>query len=207
MLNIENKTLKYTINCIHNCDFVFLVRPYDPGNGNVRVVMTEISEREEQLLDSGKSLLLNRGRLSFNVDPDFCYAYGNLNIRPGSDELIQMNDADWFTRFYIRQFLPSEYDFDNHIIHSDLPCGRWYDTDSLKSFLPYLYNCINHPERVVIFKEYLNTIEMLKAKERVERDARYYNKHKDKISKRVKEKRQAKRLSKLSMLTFNIKHQ
>lgn len=205
MLNIENTQLPYTIDCIRDCDFVFLVRPCDPGNGNIRVVMTEISYEEEQLLDSGKSLLLTRGGLSFSIDPYFCFAYGALNINPNSDELSQMDKADWFERYSIRQFVPSEYDFENHCIHSDRRLGRWYDTRSIKTYLPYLYNCINHPERVVIFKEYLNTLDIIKAKKRLEIDTRYYNKHKDKISKRVQEKRKIKRQSRIKLLTFNIK--
>lgn len=205
MLDTDINQLTYTIDCIRDCDFVFLVRPCDPGNGNIRVVMTEISYDEELILDSGKSLLLNRGRLSFNVDPEFCYAYGKLDIKPNSDEVIQMDKADWFERYSIRQFIPSEYDFENHCVHSDRRLGRWYDTRNLRTYLPYLYNCINHPERVVIFKEYLSTFDMIKAKERVAWDKKYYDKHKEKISKRVQERRKAKKQSRIKMLTFNLK--
>lgn len=205
MLNTEDNSHKYTINCIKDCDFVFLARPCDPGNGNTRVVMVEISQEEEQLLDSGKSLLLTRGRLSFNVHPELCLAYGKLNLNPNSDELTAMDKANWFSRLYVRQFLPSEYDFEHHCMYSDRRLGRWYDTDSIKSYLPYLYNCINHPERVVIFKEYLTAELLFRIESKRRTDLKYYKAHKDEIKKRVNDRRASKKASKLSMLKFNVK--
>lgn len=203
MLNNDDN-FKFTNNCINNLPFVFLARPKDPGNGNIRVVMLEISEAEEKQLDSSKSLLLKRGGLSFHIEPDFCLAYGELDLSPNSNDVIAMNDSNWDSRLYIRHFIPSNYDYNTHSFMSDLKRGRWYDTDRPIIYVPYLYACINKPKRVCIFKEYIDIIALNKAKQKAEKQKQWNTNNKERITKQRRKRIEAKRNAKLSMLNFNI---
>lgn len=205
MSNIENKILKYNNKCINNCPFVFIARPNDPGNGNIRVVMLEITEEQERLLDSNKSLLLNRGGLSFSINPSFCFAYGEFDFSPNSKDINNFDNQNWFNRLYIKHFIPSEYDYDTHTVSSDLRHGRYFDTANLKTYLPYLYACINKPKRVVIFKEYMDIFALRRAEQRAKKQKEYNQNHKDSIDKKRKERIANKKKSKINMLTFNFK--
>lgn len=205
MLDNENKNYRYTTRCLSDCPFVFLARPIDPGNGNIRIVMLEISKEQEKALDSGKSLSLERGGLSFSIDPNFCLAYGELDIAPNSEFVYNMSIGGWDKRLYIKIPVPSEYDYDTHTIKSDLPRGRWYDTANPCTYLPYLYACINKPERVCIFKEYTDTIAMIRARRKAEKQKEWSNNHKDVITKQRHKRSANKRKAKLSLLSFNLK--
>lgn len=205
MLYEENKTLKFTNNCIKDCHFVFIVRPCDQGNGNIRVVMIEISEEEENQLNSDKSLSLNRGGLSFNIHPDCCLAYGEFNLSPNSEDVDKFSRAGWLTRYTVRQFIPSEYDYENHCVVSDIRRGRWFDTDNIKTYLPYLYACINKPKRICIFKEYIDIVAIRKANQKIEREKMYYHRNKEYLKQKRQKRVEAKRKLKLSNLKINVK--
>lgn len=204
MSDIMNKMM-YNTPCIKDCSFSFIVRPCDPGNGNIRVVMLEISEEEEHLLDSGKSLSLTRGRLSFVVNPALCLAYGDFDLSPNSEDLNKFYDAHWFDRFYIKHFIPSEYDYNTHTLTSDLRRGRWFDTRNIKVYLPYLHACMNKPKRIVIFKEYNDLLALRRAEKHNEQVKQWNKDNKEYLKKKAREKSKAKRELKLSKLTFNYK--
>ena len=206
MLDNENKSLKFITNCIKDCPFVFIVRPCDPGNGNIRIVMISITEEQEKQLDSGKSLSLTRGGLSFSIDPDFCLAYGEFDLSPNSKDINEFARANWFAKFTVNQFMPSEYDYEHHCVISDIRRGRWYDTDNLKTYLPYLYACINKPKRICIFREYVDRIALLRAKQKADKQREWNKNNKERIKRKKMQRTIAKRNAKLSMLTFNYKN-
>ncbi len=205
MLDKENNVLKYTTNCLHDCPFAFLARPNDPGNGNIRIVMLEITEEQELQLDSGKSLLLQRGGLSFHIEPDFCLGYGELDLSPNSDDCIKIDNGDWDKRLYIRQFMTSKYDYATHSVTSDIKEGRWYDTSRALTYIPYLYASINKPKRVCIFKEYIDIVALNRAKQKAAKQKEWTKNNKEYLAKKRQKRVAAKRDAKLSLLTFNIK--
>lgn len=204
MLDNENYIQKYTSDCIKNLPFAFIVRPCDPGNGNIRVVMLEISENEEKELDAGKSLSLERGGLYFTVDPYLCFAYGEFDLSPNSNDVDKIDKANWFGRFTVRQFIPSEYDYETHTVTSDIKGGRWYDTDYVKTYIPYLYACLGKPKRICIFKEYRDIIAINRAKRKAETQREYSKNNKEYLRKKRQNRVAAKRNAKLNMLIFNV---
>lgn len=204
MLNKENQDLKFTSNCIKDCPFVFIVRSCDPDNGNIRVVMLEIDEAQEKELDAGKSLSIEKGGLSFVINPENCLAYGEFDLSPNSKDIEDFDNADWFSRLYVRQYVPSVYDYETHTVTSDLRRGRWFDTSNLKTYLPYLYACINKPKRICIFKEYIDVVALRKAKRMSEYGKEYAKKNREVIAKKKQQKRIAKRLEKLNKLVFKV---
>lgn len=203
MLDLENKLKTYTNKCITDCPFVFIIRPTDPGNGSLRVVMMEITEEQEKQLDAGKSLSLNRGGLSFNINPDFCLAYGDFDLSPNSKDLDTFYNADWFSRYNCKHYVPSNYNYETHTVTSDSRLGKWYDTTNIKVYLPYLYACINKPKRIVIFKEFMDIIALRKAEQKRKKQYEWNNKNKELIKNSILKRRANKRSAKLSKLIFN----
>lgn len=202
MWNTKKKRM-FTSDCIHNLDFVFIARSVDPGNGNVDVVMTSITEEEETLLDKGKTIVIKRGNVEFTINSNLCFAYGELDLSPNSDTIKLFAEIDWFRNLYIKHFLFSEYDYKHHTITSDVKGGRWYDTSNISKYLPYLYACLNKPKRIVIFRQtfYMKSIYKNKQKE-------YYQKNKAKRDEVSAKSRinisKNKRKAKLSTLKFDI---
>jgi hypothetical protein len=169
-------------------------------NNNVQVVMTEISEEEEKELDRGKGIHLNRDNKYFNVEPDCCYLYGEFDFSPNSNDINKMYNANWFVNMNINKFMLSEYDYETHTVTSDKKGCRWYETNDLRIYLPYLYGCIGKPKRVIIFKEYIQNIAQKKAKERAKKHAKEKKEHSD-----YKVKLDIKRQNKVSNMKFTIK--
>lgn len=205
MSNKRNHNLRYTINCRRDLPYVFIVRPNDTLDKNIRVMMMAITEEDEKELDCGRSLSLVRGKLQFIIHPDLCYAYGPLNLAPGSKDLDYIEEAKWFNSFEIRQFLFSDYDYETHTLDSDIPSGRWYSSSNVKSYLPYLYACLNKPERIVIFKEYLNILDLRNTKNKAKNNTRYNAEARKRQKERSKQKADIKRQNRVKNLQFTLK--
>ncbi len=203
MWNTKKKRM-FTSNCINNLDFIFIVRSIDPGNGNIDVIMTSITEEEETLLDKNKTIVVKRGKLEFTIDPSLCFAYGELDLSPNSDTIKLFAELDWFHKLNIKQFLFSEYDYEHHTVTSDVKGGRWYDTSNISKYLPYLYACLNKPKRIVIFRQTFD-IKTIGIKNK---QKEYYQKHKDKMDKISAKSRMKisknRHKARLSTLKFNI---
>lgn len=183
----------HTIRCIKDLPFVFIARPVDSCNGNTRVVMMEITEEQEHELDKNKSLSIDIDGLSFCIEPNMCYCYGKFDLSPNSEDLIKFDSYNWFSLLNIVHYVPTYYDYENHCSIAEGKGGGWYDTTNLKTYLPYLYACINKPERIVIFKEYTNPIYK-----------QYHHNKREKATEKIA-KSKSKKLNKLSKLVFRLK--
>ena len=158
---LKENCLKYTTNCSSNHPYAFIVRPLDTNNKDLRIMLMEITEEQENELDNNKSISIEKGSYKFNIEPDMCYAYGKLDLSPNSKDIENIYKANWFSNFDINIFIPSEYNYEDNSVTSDIKGGRVYGTSNVKKYLPFLYASINKPERVVIFKEYLNIVQEL----------------------------------------------
>ena len=204
MLSTKEEAIKYVTNCITGLPVVFIVRPSE--NAGVQVAMLGITEEQEKQLDNGETLVIETDRGTFNVNPDLCYAYGEFDLSPNSDDIIKMYEAKWFSSFEVRHSVISNYNYENHCGTSDIRVGRWYNTSNLKDYLPYLHACIGKPKRVAIFKEYLNSIVNLKAKrEAKKRNNKNYRQNVANNTVKHRDKTIAKRKAKVSSLKFTIK--
>ena len=66
-------------------DYYVLISRTDTSHRE-QVIMTYITEEEEQKLDEGKELTLKRGNASFRVHGNNIYCYGEVNFYEGSDD-------------------------------------------------------------------------------------------------------------------------
>ena len=203
---LKENCLKYTTNCSSNHPYAFIVRPLDTNNKDLRIMLMEITEEQENELDNNKSISIEKGSYKFNIEPDMCYAYGKLDLSPNSKDIENIYKANWFSNFDINIFIPSEYNYEDNSVTSDIKGGRVYGTSNVKKYLPFLYASINQPDRVVLFKEYLNIEDVRKNKIKAKKD-NYYKKPKSNYNKeKNKEKIESKRRAKISNLKFTIKY-
>lgn len=202
MSNTE-KIHKYTTNCINCLPVVFIARPNE--NNCVQIVMIGISEEQEKKLINNENVVIETDRGIFNISPDLCYTYGELDLSPNSPDIIKLYEGNPFNNLNIRISVPAEYEYENHCIVSSIRGGSWYNTSNIKDYLPYLHGCIGKPKRIVIFKECLNALIAKKLeRERRNRNNKIYREHKADYN-YYKEKTIAKRKAKVSSLKFKIK--
>ena len=129
------------------------------------------------------------------VEYTYTYINAKSEVKPINDMFIDGNSLINF-----------EYNYEDNSVTSDIKGGRVYGTSNVKKYLPFLYASINKPERVVIFKEYLNIEDVRKNKIKAKKD-NYYKKPKSNYNKeKNKEKIESKRRAKISNLKFTIKY-
>lgn len=191
MLNTELKTKMFTTPCIKNCSYLYIVRPFEYSNGALRCVITSLTDEEEKQLDNGETITIKRPSgcadehdVYFVINPKDCYGYGDLKFDGSNNDLKDIEILDWFRKYYVKIFVPSEYDYNTHTVTSDLRTGRWFDTSNPKTFLPYMYACLDKPDKVVIFREYLDPI-YIRERERKERERRERKKRERKKKKKL----------------------
>lgn len=118
-----------------------------------RILMIPINEEEELLLDKGKTLNIDRGKLRLSIAPKDVQFYGEIDFTEGSDDLEEIDTAKWFVNPSIPNVcIPSDYDYKTHTCNSPLKAYRWYDTCSPAKIVKYKHACLGKPERVLIFK-------------------------------------------------------
>lgn len=158
----DKDTQLYTNDCISDNECAFIARPQE--NHNVRIVMVGISEEEELQLRQLKSIKVVRNKIEFNIEPTQCFHIGEYDFTPNNPQLKETEDL--FTAYTIRHFIPTNWDYNTNTYVSTYKLGKWYDTSNPVNFLPYLYASIGKPERVAIFKEFLDPAMIKKIKEK-----------------------------------------
>lgn len=136
-------------------DYHILVSRTDV-NHKEQVIMTYITEEEEQKLDESKELVIERGNMIFKVHHNNIYCYGEVNFKEGSDNCKQIATFNFLDYLGWKGImLPSDYHYDTHECHSPLTSYRWYETWQPDVLARYAHGCLNKPERIVLFRRLL----------------------------------------------------
>ena len=201
MLNTE----RITSNCINSLPLAWIACPQE--NHGAGIIIAPITEEQEKELDSNNMIVLrDQYSRTFIATPKNSYAYGKLNLSPKSEDINKILKAQLFRGFYINIVCFTDYDYDSHTVTSDVPGGRWYETDNVENYLPFLHGKIGNPERVVIFK--IN-FDILSSKRNKNNNRTAKHKHnvssKDYYKSYSKQKTELKRKAKVSNLRFTIK--
>lgn len=149
-----NTNKKYVKHYPKDFPCMFISRPHDGNNGISKIIFTYLTDSEEEKLQADEDIVITRGNFTFNVRHSLIYAYGELDLTPKSALLKQMYDAPWLNKVYVKQFIPSDYDFETHTSIGNSKLGGWYDTANPAVFMPFFWNCIGKPKKVIIFKDY-----------------------------------------------------
>ena len=203
MLNEGNKIVSKCIDCL---PLVYIACPQE--NGGARVIMAPITaEQEEQLNNEDYIIIKDQFGQSFVVTDNKCYAYGELDLSPKSDNIRKIAKSNWFKNLYVNIIMLSEYDYETNTVTSDVEGGRWYETDNVETYLPFLHAKIGKPERVVIFRDDLDTLGF-KKKHKTNANKvsnKYKSASKEYVRQYNRNKTIAKRKAKVSTLQFKIK--
>ena len=121
-----------------------------------QVIMTYITEEEEQKLDSNEELILERGEVSFNIQCNNVYCYGEVDFNKGSDDCKKIATFNFLNYLGWKGIvIPSDYHYDTHECHSPLKSYRWTETWKPDVLARYAHGCLNKPERIVLFRRLL----------------------------------------------------
>lgn len=204
MLNEENE-YEITSKCIDCLPLVYIACPQD--NYGTAIMMAPITKEQEDSLDNGDIVVVSdQFDRKFIINPKSCYAYGKLNLSPKSDDIRKLAKANLFYNMHINICVLNVYDYDTHTVTSDVEGGRWYETDNIETYLPFLHGKLGKPERVAIFRKDFDTLSN-KRKKNTNKIAnhKHYLYSKDYYKSYSKRKTELKRKAKVSNLQFKIK--
>ena len=86
-----------------------------------QVIITYLNEDEEKKLDDNNQITLKRGKTTFHIHMNNVYCYGEVDIRKGSNDCIQIADFDFLDYLGMKGIvIPSDYDYEHHECHSPL---------------------------------------------------------------------------------------
>lgn len=150
-------------------DYYMLNKRLAPNKTTIATFMTYITEEEEHELDNNKTLNLERGDMSFTIEPINVYCYGVVDFNTDSSDYNIIEDFDFLNYLSSSGIsIPSDYNFKTHQCKSPSNRIRWTETFNSAELAQYAYASIDKPERIVLFKhiflkinyDYTRTIKM-----------------------------------------------
>lgn len=136
-------------------DYYILTSRID-ANRREQVIMTYITEEEEQKLDNNEELTLERGNILFKIHNNNIYCYGEVDFHKGSDDCKQIATFNFLNYLCGKGIvIPSDYHYDTHECHSPIKPYRWTETWKPDVLARYAHGCLNKPQRIVLFRRLL----------------------------------------------------
>jgi len=119
--------------------------------GGVDVVMTYITDKEEDKLDKGLSFTMVRGDKKFKVDTyrTNVICYGKIDFTRNSDDYCQLEELIKFNNIV---HIPIDYDLETHCCYSPIRRYRTCECSNIAEICHYNYGVLGKPEKVIIFK-------------------------------------------------------
>lgn len=117
------------------------------------VVLTHLSEEEENLIDNleNKSINIVRGNKTFNINHNQIYCYGEI-------DLLDKQDRDAVSKFnFLNQLgavgypIYSRYDYKTHTCSSPKKHPLWTETWDPLDLVLYAHGALGKPNRVILF--------------------------------------------------------
>ena len=154
MLNYDTKEKKYIIKLPVREDYYSLVSKKLLDRRTESVVMTYITEEEEEVIDAGKTITIKRSNLSFTIKPSNIYCYGEIDFSNNSEDMDIISTFTWLDHLLIRGVcIPSNYNYDKHECISRNKQPMWYDTTKCEVLAKYVHGCLGKPKRTLIFRQ------------------------------------------------------
>lgn len=114
------------------------------------IVMTNITDEEEDNLDRGKRITIKRGNKKFRlklIDNVICY--GKIDFNKYSDDMKQLEYIIPFTNIV---HIPIDYNLETHSCVSPVKMIRTCECSNISDICRYNYGVLGKPDKVVIFK-------------------------------------------------------
>lgn len=158
MLNLDINQVNHVIPMPIFKDYYVLISRKGM-NYKEQIIMTHITEEEEQKLDNGKEIILKRDNISFHITINNTYCYGEVDFNKGSDDCEQIATFNFLN--YLNEkgiCIPSDYDYEHHVCNSPINKYRWTETWNPDDLARYAHGCLNKPNRIVLFKNRICSI-------------------------------------------------
>lgn len=153
MSSYDLNTKQYIIKLPVREDYYSLIARKTSDKREESVVMTYITEAEEQSIDKGKTIVLKRGNLSFTVNPTDIYCYGEIDFNNNSEDMDVISTFSWLDSLIMRGVcIPSNYNYERHECVSINKRPMWYDTTKCEDYAKYVHGCLGKPKRCLIFR-------------------------------------------------------
>lgn len=118
------------------------------------VIMSYITEKEEELIDNGKTIVIKRGNTKFTINPANIYCYGIIDFHPDSEDIDIISTFNWLDHLIIRGIcIPANYNYDKHQCLSINKKPMWFDTLRCDYLARYAHGFLGKPERTIIFRQ------------------------------------------------------
>lgn len=154
MWNLDTKPTQFIIPMPIFKEYQTIVRKDLGGNTKIRVMMSYLTQEEENLIDANKTIHIKRGELTFDLSPKDIEFYGDVDFSYESDDYYRVDDTTWISSLSdITPIpIPSKYNYKEHTCKSPKPQYLWTETYSPARVAQYRHACLGKPNKVVIFK-------------------------------------------------------
>lgn len=114
-----------------------------------RILMTWIDDKEEALLDKGKAISISRGGITFDLDRDNIFSYGEVDFHDGTEDYDALNELIPFEDVV---HIPLNYDYDTHTCKTTTKMYQTRETNDIGAMAQYAHGRLGKPDKVVIFR-------------------------------------------------------
>lgn len=153
MWNLDTIVTHYMIPMPIFREYQTIVRKNLDGLNKLRIMISYLSQDDENLIDAGKSIKIKRGALTFNLSPKDIEFYGDVDFSNNSEDLEEIDEVNWLNNFAdVTVPIPSNYNYEKHACKSKELRYFWTETVSPAKLVQYAHGCLGKPKKVVIFK-------------------------------------------------------
>lgn len=115
----------------------------------VDIVMTYITEKDENDLDNNHKVFITRGTQKFKLEQSNVICYGQIDFNTNSDDYYQLEEIIPFNKVV---YIPIDYDLSTHCCISPIKSYRTTECSNISEVCRYNYGVLGKPDRVAIFK-------------------------------------------------------
>lgn len=154
MLKLDSIEVTHVIKLPVRKDYYSLIAKKLLNKRTESVVITYITEKEEKLIDEGKTIEIKRGNCKFVIQPSNIYCYGIIDFHSGSEDSDVISTFTWLDHLITRGVcIPANYNYDKHECISKNKSPMWYDTIKCEDYVRYAHGYLGKPERTLIFRQ------------------------------------------------------
>lgn len=118
------------------------------------ILMTFITEEEEEQLDAGEIVVIERDGHKIPLTKQNVQCYGIVDLSTNSDDFWDIADFGWFSHLTnMGVQIPARYNYKGNYCYAVDGKILYYDTFRPELVVQYLHGLAGKPERIVIFKK------------------------------------------------------
>lgn len=138
-------------------DYYLICRFVNNKGQLVNVIVTYLTDEEEELYEKKYIIELKRGKHVFTISDNNIYCYGDIDLSKDSEDSEALQDLPILNSLKgIGVKLPANYDYETHSCTSDTKYVKYYESWNILDIIKYAKGCLNKPNKLVIFNYVFN---------------------------------------------------